>query len=225
MTAAARSTRVEILRALKLRGEASQAQLAEFLGISREGVRQQMAQLESLGWVHRRTPQRHGRGRPAGRWSLTPEGEEQFPRFYDTLTVSLLQTVGDRLGGGALRDVLSSLTDQQVAAWQPVLEGKSLDERINALRGIYFDKDPFTTVEHDDDGAMLIEHNCPYLTAAMHEPRLCSVTISTMKRLLGVEVERTERFQQGDGRCVFRIRQGRPVPDNFRFDWENEDQS
>ena len=72
---------------------------------------------------------------------------------------------------------------------------------------------------------MLIEHNCPYLTAAMHEPRLCSVTISTMKRLLGVEVERTERFQQGDGRCVFRIRQGRPVPDNFRFDWENEDQS
>lgn len=225
MTTIGQSTRHDILRTLKLRGGASQAELAECFGISREGIRQQMAQLESLGWVRKLSPESpsesHGRGRPAGRWALTPEGEEQFPRFYDTLTVSLLRTVGDRLGEEGLRDVLSSLTDQQVSSWQPVLEGKSLNERIDALRGIYFDQDPFTTVEHDDDGAMLIEHNCPYLSAAMDEPRLCSVTISTMKRLLGVEVERTERFQQGDGRCVFRIRQDRPVPERFRFDWED----
>lgn len=223
MTTARRSTRLEILRELKLRGDASQAELAECFGISREGIRQQMAQLESLGWVRRQSPASHSRGRPAGRWCLTPEGEEQFPRFYDTLTVSLLRTVRDQLGGDGLRDVLAGLTDQQVGAWQPVLEGKSLDERIHAMRGIYFDQDPFTTVEHDDDGAMLIEHNCPYLTAAMDEPRLCSMTISTMKRLLGVEVERTERFQQGDGRCVFRIRRDRPVSPDFRFDWEDDD--
>lgn len=222
MTTPGQSTRVEILRELKLRGDASQAELAEYFNITREGVRQQITQLEALGWIRKLSPESHGRGRPASRWTLTPEGEEQFPRFYDTLTVTLLRTVGDKLGSEALRDVLSSLTDQQVAAWQPVLEGKPLDERINALRGIYFDEDPFTSVEHDDDGAMLIEHNCPYLSAAMDEPRLCSVTISTMKRLLGVEVERTERFQQGDGRCVFRIRQDRPVPESFRFDWEDE---
>lgn len=222
MTTPGQSTRVEILRELKLRGDASQAELAEYFNITREGVRQQITQLEALGWIRKLSPESHGRGRPASRWTLTPEGEEQFPRFYDTLTVTLLRTVGDKLGSEALRDVLSSLTDQQVAAWQPVLEGKPLDERINALRGIYFDEDPFTSVEHDDDGAMLIEHNCPYLSAAMDEPRLCSVTISTMKRLLGVEVERTERFQQGDGRCVFRIRQDRPVPESFRFDWEDK---
>ncbi|MBW3568175.1 MAG: DNA-binding protein, partial [Proteobacteria bacterium] len=93
---------------------------------------------------------------------------------------------------------------------------------LEALRGIYFDKDPFTTVERDKDGAMLVEHNCPYLTAAMDEPRLCSVTISTMKRLLGVDVERTQRFQQGDGRCVFRIRENQAVPKRFRFDWEDK---
>ena len=68
---------------------------------------------------------------------------------------------------------------------------------------------------------MLIEHNCPYLSAAMDEPRLCSVTLSTMKRLLGVEVERTERFQRGDGRCVFRIRADQRVSKQFRFDWED----
>lgn len=223
MTTTGESTRGEILRELKLRGDASQAELAEHFDISREGIRQQMAQLEELGWVRRLPAESRGRGRPAGRWALTPVGEEQFPRFYDELTVSLLQTVGDTLGGDALREVLANLTDQQVAAWQPVLAGKSLEERIEALRGIYFDQDPFTTVERDAEGAMLIEHNCPYLTAAMHEPRLCSLTISTMKRLLGVDVERTERFQQGDGRCVFRIRRQHPVAADFRFDWEDED--
>jgi len=221
MTASGQSTRRDILHELKLRGSASQAELAARFGLSREGIRQQIAQLEALGWVRKQTAATHVRGRPAGRWMLTSEGEEEFPRFYDALTVSLLRTMGERLGSEGLRDILSGLTDRQVVAWQPSLEGKTLNDRIDALRGIYFDHDPFTTVERDADGAMLVEHNCPYLTAAMDEPRLCSVTISTMKRLLGVEVERTRRFQQGDGRCVFRIREDRRVPEAFRFEWED----
>ncbi|MCG8432716.1 MAG: DNA-binding protein, partial [Gammaproteobacteria bacterium] len=60
----------------------------------------------------------------------------------------------------------------------------------------------------------------PFLNVAMKEPRLCSLTISTMKRLLGVEVERTDRFQNGDGRCVFRIHANKPVAKKFRFAWE-----
>lgn len=223
MKSAPQSTRHDILRELKLRGSASHVELAEHCGISREGIRQQMAQLESLGWVRKETHAARGRGRPAGRWTLTPKGEEEFPRFYDALTITLLRTVGERLGDEGLRDVLASITDQQVDAWQPRLEGKPLKARIEALRGIYFDQDPFTSVARDKDGAMLIEHNCPYLSAAMSEPRLCSVTLSTMKRLLGVEVQRTERFQQGDGRCVFRIREERTVPRRFRFAWEDRD--
>jgi len=222
MTTAAQSTRQDILCEIKLQGSASQAELVKRFGISREAIRQQLAQLEALGWVSRDTQPSGGRGRPASRWKLTPRGEEQFPKFYDALTVSLLRTVGNKLGRDGLRDVLASLTDDQVGAWRPSLEGKPLAGRIEALRGIYFDEDPFTSVDHDPDGAMLIEHNCPYLSAAMEEPRLCSVTISTMKRLLGVDVERTERFQRGDGRCVFRIWENRPVRQGFRFDWEGE---
>jgi predicted ArsR family transcriptional regulator len=221
MKPAPSSTRHDILRELKLRGSASQGELAEHAGISREAIRQQMAQLESLGWVKKETEAVLGRGRPAGRWALTAEGDEQFPRFYDALAVGLLRTVGERLGKEGLRDVLASMTDQQVSAWLPELEGKPLTKRIEALRGIYFDEDPFTRVGRDKEGAMLIEHNCPYLSVAMSEPRLCSLTVSTMKRLLGVEVERTERFQQGDGRCVFRIREDRPVSKQFRFGWED----
>ena len=214
------STRHDILRTIKLRGGASQAELASELNLTREAVRLQVAQLEQLGWVTGESANAGKRGRPANRWILTAAGEETFPKFYDALTVNLLKTVGDRIGEAGLREILADITDQQVAAWQPKIDGKPLKKRIDALRGIYFDKDPFTSVQRDDDGAMLVEHNCPYLTAAMEEPRLCSVTLSTMKRLLGVQVERTERFQQGDGRCVFRIHEEKPVKPRFRFEWE-----
>ncbi|HEX6927899.1 MAG TPA: MarR family transcriptional regulator [Gammaproteobacteria bacterium] len=214
------TTRQAILREIKLRGGASQMELAEFLGVTREAVRQQLTQLEEQDMVRSAPQTNAGRGRPTYRYTLTALAEEKFPKFYDALTVTLVNALGDKYGEDGLRDVLTHITDQQVKAWQPKLEGKPLRRRMDALRGVYFDSDPFTEVRQDEDGAMLIEHNCPYLTAAQNEPRLCSVTVSTLKRLLGVDVERTERFQQGDGRCVFRIHEEKPVPKNFRFDWE-----
>lgn len=213
-------TRGEILRELKLRGSATPAELAQHLDVTREAVRQQLALLAERGWVTSEPRPGDGRGRPVHVFRLTPAAEEQFPKFYDTLTVTLIQALDEQFGEDGLRTVLAGITDRQVDEWQPGLAGKSLEQRIRALRGIYFDRDPFTEVRSDEEGAMLIEHNCPYLAAAQDEPRLCSVTVSTMKRLLGVEVERTDRFQRGDGRCVFRIRADRPVSDSFRFDWE-----
>lgn len=216
------STRQRLLRELKFRRGATQAELADALGLTREAVRQQLAALETEGLAASVAQASAGRGRPTLLYRLTDAAEDEFPKFYDALTVTLVRALGEQVGEAGMRRVLAQVTDQQVAQWQPVLEGKSLLERMDALRGVYFDADPFTEVREDNDGVMLVEHNCPYLAAARDEPRLCSVTVSTMKRLLGVDVERTERFQQGDGRCVFRVRQGTKTPKDFRFDWEPE---
>ncbi|HEX7031081.1 MAG TPA: MarR family transcriptional regulator [Gammaproteobacteria bacterium] len=221
MSATPPTTRQQILRELKMRGGASQAELADALKLTREAVRQQLLLLEQQGLVHSAPQTDGGRGRPTHLYRLTAIAEEQFPKFYDALTVTLIGALGKKYGDEGLHAVLTYITDQQVALWQPRLEGETLRQRMQALRGIYFDADPYTEVRHDEDGALLIEHNCPFLSAAQNEPRLCSVTVSTLKRLLGVEVERTERFQQGDGRCVFRIHEDRPVPKPFRFDWED----
>ena len=66
-------------------------------------------------------------------------------------------------------------------------------------------------VEEDADGLRLIEHNCPFLNVAQHHPALCSVTINTLSRLLGVRVVREERFQTGNGLCAFRILADQPL--------------
>lgn len=212
---------LDILRIIKTHGGATCADLADQLDVTKQAVRQQLAQLESDGLVNRVPRVRAGRGRPEFLYRLTQAAEDQFPKFYDALTVTIIDSVREKFGADGLRAVLEDITDRQVDEWHDKLSSKPLSGRILALRGIYFDKDPFTEVKSDEEGSMLIEHNCPYLNAALDEPRLCSVTVSTMKRLLGVEVDRTERFQQGDGRCVFRIRADRQVPADFRFDWES----
>jgi predicted ArsR family transcriptional regulator len=213
-----------LLARLKHGGPSTTAELAAHVGVTYEAVRQQLRALEADGFVaKRKEPAGPGRaGRPTSRYALTPAGDHFFAKRYDALAVELIDTASAVLGPEALERLLATLTEERVRAWAPRLEGLSLEERLAALREIYLDDDPFTTVEHGEDGPRLIERNCPYLNVASRRPALCSVTVSTLKRLLGVEVVRDERFQAGDGRCVFRVLADRPVdPMAFTFGWES----
>jgi predicted ArsR family transcriptional regulator len=200
-------TRQSILEALKREGPLAIAQLADRLAMSGEAVRQQLVQLQREGWIealHERAAVRHS-GRPPTRYRLTQAGDHMFPKHYDVLTVAVLDAVASDLGPAALERILASLTEARVRQWEPRLAGKSLRDRVHALRGVYEGEDPFMEVQEVSDGFRLVEHNCPFLNVAMERPALCSVTVSLLSRLLGVEVVREQRFQDGDGRCTFRI--------------------
>jgi predicted ArsR family transcriptional regulator len=54
------------------------------------------------------------------------------------------------------------------------------------------------------------ERNCPFLNVARAHPAICSVSVNTLERLLGFRVIREQRFQAGDGRCVFRVQLDQP---------------
>lgn len=217
-------TRSELLRFLKQQGTAALAQMATHLGTTREAVRQQLALLEQEGWVQRVPADKHRKqGRPAASFALTPAGDHLFPKNYDGLSLELIDTVLDQLGTDVLRQMLAALTDKQVAQWQKKLAGLSLTKRIEALKGIYFENDPFTTVEKDARGYMLVERNCPFLNIAGKRPQLCSITVATLTRLLGVKVRREARFQDGDRRCVFRVLADEPVDKEYRFEFESQE--
>lgn len=215
-------SRSDILRLIKRHGALTAGALATHLGTTREAARQQLKLLEQEGWVVRSTEKSATRsGRPAVRFVLTPAGDHLFPKRYDDLSMTLVDTVAEQLGPEALTRLLTALTDQQVQQWETKLAGKSLPEKIRALKGIYFQGDPYISVEQDRHGYLLVEHNCPYLNLAMQRPRLCSVTLSTLTRLLGVRVVREKRFQDGDQRCAFRVLADQPVDlRDFRFAYE-----
>src|SRR5207244_9048565 len=123
--------------------------------------------------LHERAAARHS-GRPAARYRLTQAGDHVFPKHYDALTVAVLDAVSSELGPEALDRILASLTEARARQWEPRLAGKSLRERVEALRGVYEGQDPFMDAEEVPGGFRLGEHNCPLLHVALERPARCT---------------------------------------------------
>lgn len=213
-----------ILHALKRDAASTIAELSSQLKMTREAVRQHLLQLEHEGWITGRTRREpvSGGGRPSVHYSLTAEGENLFPKQYPALTVEVLDTVMEQLGAEAFKQVLSTMTEARIREWEPRLRGLDLTQRMKALKEVYSENDAFMDTDISDGHFRLIEHNCPFFHIASRRPVLCSVTVSLLTRLLGYRVVREERFQNGDGRCVFRVLADQPVDTrSYAFELEN----
>lgn len=214
-------SRRAILLTLKQQGPATIAQLAGELQLTGEAVRQQLLQLQREGWIEAKITreQERGRtGRPATRYNLTEAGDHLFPKNYDLLNVAVLDAVTGELGADAAARVLRRVCDERVSAAEGRVRGLALRERVESLKSLYFESDPYMEVEPADDGFYLVERNCPFYNTAMRRPILCNVSVNALTRLLGVRVEREERFQNGDGRCVFHVHADQPIdPATWEF--------
>lgn len=200
-----------ILLLLKEKGPATIGSLAEALSLTREGARKALLEMASEGWVSGEKAPSAKAGRPEHRYRLTVAGEHLFPKAYDALTLELL----DRMGDEALRNTLTAMTEARVKEWEPKLKGKDPQQRLKALKGLYWEEDPHMSVER----GRLVERNCPFMNVAARRPALCSVTVSTLSRLVGRKVERVESFQAGHGRCVFNVLWDQPAS-NQPFEFE-----
>lgn len=216
-------TRREILLRIKRDGGSTISEIAKHLAISDEGARQHLILLERQGWVSRR-PQHSGdgkSGRPASVYEISPRGEEFFPKRYDELAIALLDIVRELHGADAVKAALGRVADAWVRAWEPKLHGKTLDERLELLKNYYLEDDPFISIERNGHVA-LVERNCPFTNVANERPHLCSITVNTLTRLLGMRVSRERTFQNGDGCCEFRVQRDEPVDaTNLGFTLEN----
>ncbi|MDB5047146.1 MAG: transcriptional regulator [Fibrobacteres bacterium] len=209
-----------ILRFLKIRGRAQVSEVAKHLRVTHEGARKHLIRMEESGWISRNpeTDQKI-QGRPKDFYAVTAIGDRQFPKAYDRLSIAILEALRLETGGKGAGKILSALAKAQVEDWTPRLQGKGTREKMEALKALYMQADPFTTVETDDGDFLLIERNCPFLNVAMEHPALCSLSVSTLEMLLDRPVVREERFQTGHGRCVFRVKMGSPAPKKeFRFE-------
>ena len=209
-------SRRAIVEELKSRGAATIAQLAPHLGLTGEAVRQQLLQLQREGWIEAVVDPETVRGRtgrPATVYRLTNAGEHLFPKHYDTLSLAMIDAIAEELGLDAAVRVLARVSNDRVSGLRPMIAGRTLEERLEVLKGWYSDDDPYMSVERDGDDYKLIERNCPFYNTAMNRPALCSVSVHALTQLLGVRVHREEKFQNGDGRCVFRVHTNEPVSD------------
>lgn len=198
------------------------SELASYLDISGEGVRQHLLQLEKEGWVNRNS-ENNGIGRPVLQYRLTTAGEHLFEKNYDHLTIEVLDTLSNTLGEAALKDLLSAMIEQRIHQWERKLDGLNIEERLNALKDFYKKDDSYMEIENKNHVYSLIERNCPFHNVALQRPILCSVSVSVLTHLLGCSVKREKRLQNGDGCCVFQVQLDEPISENTpRIIMENE---
>jgi predicted ArsR family transcriptional regulator len=221
------ATRAAIFRLLKKETLVSISRIAQVLGISHEAARKQIVDLLRNGWIASDCgPDDAERresvpGRPPARYCLTAEGDHFFRKQYPELLIGVLDLIAAD-GGEALTALLTRMTDERVAQLEPRVAPLPLKRKVEALRSIYSDGDPFTDVQRRGDDYVLIERNCPYLNVALERPDICSTTISTLRRLTGCEVVRERRFQDGDGRCEFHVRTAQASPERKQVRFEKE---
>lgn len=211
-----------ILKKVKQSGSVTIAQLAHQLHMTKESVRQHLLQLTRDGWVKSQTERTLSLlgGRPSKHYRLTIEGEHLFPKNYDVLAIEMMDQVADDIGPDGLKKILTSMTHTRVQQWEDTLDDLPIAEKLNKLKSFYLEDDPYMDVLQRGRQLSLVESNCPFLNVATTRPALCSVTVSTLSRLLGYEVVRTEKFQNGDGRCVFNVNLDKPIDHSYAFDWE-----
>ena len=223
------ATRAAIFRLLKERGFLSIPQIADALGVTHEAARKHVTDLQRSGWIDSdcSTSDDVSRnaataGRPPVQYCLTPAGDHFFPKQYPALVAAMLDAIEAEGGDDALTAALARITDQRVEELEPRVARFALDRKMDALRAIYAEGDPFVEVERRGDDYVLIERNCPYLSAALARPDMCSTTVSTLRRLTGCQIVRVRRFQDGDARCEFHVRTAEASPERKRVRFEKE---
>lgn len=203
-------SRKEILHLLKLHQPLSVAQLAAALGISPMGTRQHLAILEREGLVQA-APRRLGPGRPGHVYTLTPRGDELFPRRYLDLALQLLSLVEAHGGPEELEGLLRLQAEQAVTELAPQMAGRALPEKVAVLAAFLerhgFMPGPADTQETSgaEKPLSLHLHNCPIRPVAQRYPMLCRLEAEALSRLLGARVRRTSCIAGGAFHCRYEI--------------------
>lgn len=202
-----KTTTDEILFLLKTRGPSRTGEVAERLGISRQGSRQQLERLVVEGLVTSET-RTGGVGRPRRHWSLTAKGHARFPDSHAQMTVELLKAVRSEFGDDGLDRLITRRERETLRQYEEAIGDVSLEERIKILAELRAREGYMAEWHREEDGGFLfVENHCPICAAARACQNLCRSELVTFQKVLGANcsVERVDHLLAGARRCVYRI--------------------
>jgi DeoR family suf operon transcriptional repressor len=198
------TTRTEVLRLLKRRGELSVDDLAAALGITPSGMRQQLRHLLADGYVAHRE-QRGATGRPRHLYRLTPAADAMFPRRYGDLVSDLL-AVASEDDPELVARMFAKRGDRRLEAARSRLSG-TLDARVHALADILDADGYLAEVEEIDGGWLIVERNCAIFDVAVRYGHACSSELEFLRAALpDAHIERVHHMVAGETRCAYEVR-------------------
>jgi predicted ArsR family transcriptional regulator len=198
-------TRRRILTLLKENRQLTADELAERLGISAVAVRRHLTKLERDNLVTYEEVQR-GMGRPSFVYQLGEAASSFFPRRYDELAVTVLETIEELYGREAIDAVFRMRSDNVLQQYRSKVNGKTLDSRLIQLTQLREADGYMSSFIANGDGTFVLrEANCPIVHVAEGCGSACDYDQALLTNLLGATVTRKSHLVSGDDACTYEI--------------------
>lgn len=199
-----------VLYAVRRRGEATVADVAEMLDMTVSGARQHLAALTEAGLLEAgnaaRAPGQQGRSERCYR--VAPAADALFPRAYGELTNQLL----GYLPSGAVTRAFQHRRDDRIRAARARLDGqRSFAGKVRELAKILDEDGYLAAPEELPDGSFRIaERNCAIFAVAREHPLACSTELEFLRAALPeADIERVTHMMAGAHACSYEIRRRR----------------
>ncbi len=200
-------TRRRILTLLKENGELTADDMAQLLGISSVAVRRHLTKLENDQLVAYQEVQR-GMGRPCFVYRLGEAAASFFPRRYEELANTVLQTIRELYGVEAIDAVFRVRSEDLIANYRHRVNGKTLDTRLEQLTQLREADGYMSTWEANNNGAYVLrEANCPIIHVAEGCCSACSYDQTLLEQVLNAEIIRVGHLVNGDDACTYEVRE------------------
>lgn len=200
-----------LLLLLKRRPDASLADIAESIGISKVAALGHLTKLESDHLVER--AYRAGKvGRPRVVFRLTDAAAPLFPNNYAEMSRCALEFIEQRLGRDAVRELLARRAAEIADRNRSRVPAGPLARRVEELARIRTEGGYMAEVgPRRRDTVEMVEHNCPILALAEGYPEACETEREMFSSLLRARVEVSHRVVAGDPVCRFVMREAKPT--------------
>jgi len=194
------SRRETILAFLKTHGQATLAEIAAHLEVSKQGALRHLEALEASGLATVAPADAHRRGRPENVYKLTAAAGEHFPDGHRDLTAELV----DFMTNEQLKQFFERRAARLEAEYALRLAGLDFGARVRELARLASEHGHMAEVVELGDGGLAIRHcNCPIQDVAARTGLPCVNEQHMYERLLGTEVARTTWMAEAADDCTY----------------------
>jgi predicted ArsR family transcriptional regulator len=194
--------KMEILALLKTRGKARLGDVAESLGLTRQGTLRHLDALRERGLVEVSMAPPGRRGRPGHLYGLTASASQAFPSRHRELATELV----DFMESTELERFFAARAARLETEYEPKLAGLSFGKRVRELARLARESGHMTEVLEQADGSLQIRHcNCPIQDVAARAGHPCRQEQALYERLLGASMARSTWVGAGDTTCTYDI--------------------
>ncbi len=199
------SRREIVLAFLKSLGQATLAEVAAHLDISKQGALHHLEALETDRLVTVRT-EGHGRGRPENVYALTPAAADHFPHTHRELATDLVEFLDE----AQLREFFEKRAARIEAQYAPKLAGLDFEGRVRELAKLASEHGHMAEVVEMPGGGLAIRHcNCPIQDVAGRTALPCQNERDMYERLLGALVERSTWLREAAADCTYEVKESK----------------